>query len=738
MRVFSREAICFDQFEIDLDRRLVLRFGEPLSLNPKALDVLIALVEKRGSVLSKEYLLERIWPGQFVEENNLTVHIAAVRKLLGERKGEHRFIITVPGRGYKFVGEIREADTEIVIEQHKLERIVIEEEGGMTDVAVIDSQAPLAVRFRTIMSRANLILPITALLVATAFGGWLYLSRPNASRTAASEVNAEKLKARIFTTSGGIPHRVAISPSGKLIAYAQRYQGLDTIWLGDTESNNSIQITPESGRIHNYVGFSPEERQIYFTARDDNHLIWTLMRVSIYGGAVQSLTTGVHSSISFSPDGKKFAFIRRDDARTDQTFLIVADADTGKNEQILLQTEKPQRIFSMGSAWSPDGSEIVVGISDTQGENCEITAVNVKDGSLSKIGEKACLQNSNLAWLHDGSGIVVTGDVGDETGNNQIKLISYPAGEVRRITNDTLNYGNYSLSVSADHRVAVLQTREDPKIWLGDATESARNILEGSRVRSEGMHGLDIAPDGKLLYTVSAGDSRTIWEMEEDGTNQRQLTPSQKDSNDTQISATADNRFIVFAANRSGESEIWRSSREGSNLTQLTHGGGNSEPTLTPDGLQIIYTARRDGKSSLWRVSIEGSKPTQIINEEASWAAVSPDGKYIACSYGKAFDAVDKRIAIFPVDGGKPLKILNIDKNGVMFNRLRWSPDSRAIVYKDLVQGLWRQELDAAKPMRLPVPDNYRVIHFDYSAVGKLVYSGVVQMREIVILSNFR
>src|SRR5688572_4729850 len=91
MNVASGGTIYFDQFAVDLGRRMVLQAGEPLPLNPKAFDLLLALIEKEGEPLSKDELLDRVWPGQFVEENNLTVHISALRKLFGEKKNEPRY-----------------------------------------------------------------------------------------------------------------------------------------------------------------------------------------------------------------------------------------------------------------------------------------------------------------------------------------------------------------------------------------------------------------------------------------------------------------------------------------------------------------------------------------------------------------------------------------------------------------------------------------------------------------------
>jgi predicted ATPase/DNA-binding winged helix-turn-helix (wHTH) protein len=98
----------FADFELDTAKRLLLKDGQPLSLNPKAFDLLTLLVKNRGRTLSKEELLETVWENQFVEENNLTVHISALRKIFGEKKGEHQFIVTIPGTGYKFVAEIQQ------------------------------------------------------------------------------------------------------------------------------------------------------------------------------------------------------------------------------------------------------------------------------------------------------------------------------------------------------------------------------------------------------------------------------------------------------------------------------------------------------------------------------------------------------------------------------------------------------------------------------------------------------
>lgn len=121
------KSFSFGDFELSGAKRLLLRGGEIVSLNSKTFDLLLALVENHGQILSKDELLESVWKGQFVEENNLTVHISALRKIFGEKRNDHQFIVTVPGKGYKFVHPVNQSNGESVIESHKIDRSIVEE-----------------------------------------------------------------------------------------------------------------------------------------------------------------------------------------------------------------------------------------------------------------------------------------------------------------------------------------------------------------------------------------------------------------------------------------------------------------------------------------------------------------------------------------------------------------------------------------------------------------------------------
>src|SRR5215469_9723621 len=97
----------FGTFHLDPCKKLLTSRGKSLPLTPKAFDTLLVLVEHAGQVMSKEDLLRIVWPDTVVEEGNLTFNIHALRKALGERPSEHKYILTVPGRGYCFVAETK-------------------------------------------------------------------------------------------------------------------------------------------------------------------------------------------------------------------------------------------------------------------------------------------------------------------------------------------------------------------------------------------------------------------------------------------------------------------------------------------------------------------------------------------------------------------------------------------------------------------------------------------------------
>jgi DNA-binding winged helix-turn-helix (wHTH) protein/Tfp pilus assembly protein PilF len=101
----------FDDFCLDVAARALSRSGAPVSLTPRVFDTLLHLLERSGELVDKDELMQAVWPSRVVEENNLNQAISALRRALGEVRGEHRYILTVPGRGYRFVAEVHVASS---------------------------------------------------------------------------------------------------------------------------------------------------------------------------------------------------------------------------------------------------------------------------------------------------------------------------------------------------------------------------------------------------------------------------------------------------------------------------------------------------------------------------------------------------------------------------------------------------------------------------------------------------
>ncbi len=98
----------FGEFRLDASRRLLFARGtsDALAITPKVFETILYFVERPGELLEKDKLMADLWPGLVVEENNLTQVISVVRRMLGEARGENRYLVTVPGRGYRFVADV--------------------------------------------------------------------------------------------------------------------------------------------------------------------------------------------------------------------------------------------------------------------------------------------------------------------------------------------------------------------------------------------------------------------------------------------------------------------------------------------------------------------------------------------------------------------------------------------------------------------------------------------------------
>ncbi len=112
--VASRE-ILFGPFRLFPEERLLLEVDTPIRIGSRALDILITMVERPSLLVSKEMLMAKVWPNLHVEPANLTVHVAALRRLLGDGRDGNRYLINIPGRGYRFVAHVSQAKAPLLL-----------------------------------------------------------------------------------------------------------------------------------------------------------------------------------------------------------------------------------------------------------------------------------------------------------------------------------------------------------------------------------------------------------------------------------------------------------------------------------------------------------------------------------------------------------------------------------------------------------------------------------------------
>src|SRR5689334_11606290 len=128
MRTSSR-IYQFDSYQVDCEKRLLLRNGQPVPLTSKVFDTLLILLQNKEKLMEKQEMMKLLWPDTFVEEGNLTVNISLLRKALEETPDQHRFIVTVPGRGYRFIAQVQELEPEenrVTLAEEKQTQVVIE------------------------------------------------------------------------------------------------------------------------------------------------------------------------------------------------------------------------------------------------------------------------------------------------------------------------------------------------------------------------------------------------------------------------------------------------------------------------------------------------------------------------------------------------------------------------------------------------------------------------------------
>lgn len=757
----------FGPFLLDPAKRLLLRDGHPVRLSSKAFDILLALVHRGGQVVEKDELMQEVWSGAFVEEANLTVHISALRRVLGEN-GKDKYIETVPRRGYLFVAGVKEIkEASGTVSQHGAEDAVLEESNtqrilpGLSEKAAhapgIGEQKELAIgNLEPTVDEAidrrpesrplkgwvgpHQIVVLVALILAftsIAITFFLYRTRkPSAS--------LQSMKINLLTNNGKV-YGAAISPDGKNVVYSQTENGQSSLWLKHLPTGSDVQIVPPGKEDYDALTFSKDGDYIYFLRGGDFRE--ALYKILLFGGgAAQKLIEDINSYFTFSPDGKRLAFIRRN-RNQGECALMVANAD-GTDERKLAIRRMPD-IF-VNPAWSPDGKTIACTAGSPEGEieghhySYNVVEVRVADGMEKPLSSIWWRFIGQVAWLADGSGLLV---IASERAEVQLQIwrLSYPGGEANRLTNNTNEYQELSLTADSNHLVAI-QNERPFSIWtvVLDGNGSEPKQITAGATKSDGDLGVSWTPAGQIVYETNANQNFDLWVMNADGSNRKRLTTDPHA--DAMPSVSPDGHTIVFVSDRAGTRNIWRMNIDGTNQRRLSSGRSDNNPQCSPDGKWVVYTNRDSMKEVVLKIPIEGGEPIQLTDKESHQPAVSPDGKSIAFYYlDQSVKPEQWRIGIIPFEGGELVKTFDLPPAIDIWpydSGIRWTLDGRTLIYvghqADL-SNFWGQPLDGSAPKQLTNFIADQMCSFDLSRDSKqLVMARTRESSDAVLISNFR
>jgi serine/threonine protein kinase/Tol biopolymer transport system component len=585
------------------------------------------------------------------------------------------------------------------------------------------------------------VLPTVIIGVLSLFLGLLLLYILLRSQKASeAEAPAQSMKISRVTQTGHV-NAAALSPDGQNIAYAENEGEMSSLWLQRAGTNNPLQLLPPAKTYYEFVSFSRDGNTLYYSRCQPG---CQLYKMPVSGGVETALGIRADSRVTFSPDGKRMAYVRSDVESSGLVTarLFVANAD-GTGEEFL-NWEGGSSVYQRGApAWSPDGKVIAFSIIATEDRRrMKVMGVRVADRNVSTLISPSWLNISDVAWVPDGSALVINGRDATSEGESRLQVWRVPlaGGEARRITNDLNNY--FSLSLSADGSTLIaLQWQSTSGLWIAPAENpsAAAQVTAGTLDRQDGRYGVSAAPDGRLIYVSDHSGKKDLWSINADGTGLRQLTDATH--KDLSPVVSPDGRYIVFQSCRNANSDraynLWRVDADGRNPMHLTYGTYDSEPVFSPDGESVVYVEKEDHLPKLRRVPIGGGDSIPLTNEFSQHPAFSPDGKVLVY-YRMDQKQRDQRHFVFiPAEGGAPFKTIPAPRNfGAI---MHWAPTGDALFYRDTtITSIWLQPLDGTPPSLVLKLRNQTLSTFRFSPDGRrLAYSSGPQLRDVVMITRF-
>ncbi|HEY3057068.1 MAG TPA: winged helix-turn-helix domain-containing protein [Thermoanaerobaculia bacterium] len=646
----------FDDIVVDPIAFRLSKAGEPVHIEPKALQILILLLELREKPVTKQELFDAIWPGIAVTENALTRAIAQLRKTLGDDAEAPRYVETVPTRGYRFIGPLQ------------------------TEPAV----APSPVSRATVRPRRwiALVLSIAAAIVMIAMIAVFRFVRRNVEVKVQDGVayEAPPIAARPLRTSQRFEVCPSFSPDGESIVYSADTGGTLHLFVSTVAGDREWQLTHgEAGEAQ--PSWSPDGKRIAYTSVRKGG-IWL---IDVNGGEPVQLTS-FGSRPSWSPDGTEIAFQSAEnieygwnayEALPPSTIWIV-DVQSRK-PAALTRTADPPGGHGAPS-WRRDGKRIV--FSSCDHERCGIFMIARDSSGLTQVATDSRRLASPL-FAADGRTVYY---VLSRYNESLLLGVSVDADGHRTNCPQRLRQSNpgviQHVTLSRDgFRFAWSVVEEKGDLFAIDVGSYAAPVqLTKNPVVSAQFP--SFSSDGKkIAYSaVAAGDDSGIWVSDANGSNAKALVTGAglkqyarwgKSAWDVFYSAwsVADRRPVLYRA-----SLITGRSEPAGRLPEDA-----SAPAISPDWQRIAFNRTIGGTTSVWISATDGSS-LQRMTEDADLARFpvwSPSGKYLAVQFRRGGSS----IAILP---GR--KVLVTSGENWPHS---WSSDEKQIAFAGRRDGIW-------------------------------------------------
>jgi Tol biopolymer transport system component/DNA-binding winged helix-turn-helix (wHTH) protein len=739
----------FDRFRLDSEKLMLYRDEIEISLPPKVVKTLAVLIEHRGSILSKDELIDRVWADSIVEESNLSQYLYILRKALGAKPDGGSYIETLRRRGYRFTGDVQKIETQPIPAPRTVEPSTatqgkgIERHGNV--LRVVDWRAaqpaaaaqPVAASLPSGTNRRFLPLAVIAvamLLLGIAVTAFVF-NRVGVEQKAASRSEMSVVR----LTNSAMPLGAAISDDGNYFVYYEPDGDVNRLYLQQVGQSGRLEIASSIDKVFYASTFSRDGRFVYVmtTDRSDGHA--ALYRIPTIGGPMTKLLDDVNGPVSFSPDGNEMAFMRS--SKPDLYELIISDKD-GRNERSVLQRRAPDQLGSC-IAWSPDGSQIAFSEFGPHGGSTLKNQIFAADlsGYARPMSDESWDTVYRMQWTNDGSGLVFIGTRANEaysTRRDQVYLLSYPDGKSHRITSDGNRHEPVSLGVTKDGAILAVTGNRSTQIWTMDADGDQTTAFQISKGVADGRAGLCPLPDGRIGYITRTGEDLNILVSNSDGSNPKQLATGSPIVEELRVDPNG--RSFVFSSIVDGKSHLFRIDPDGGDLRQLTFGEGSEvDSTISPDGKNVVfgsYLGKVDPpRAALFRIPSEGGEPVQVSSTECATPSYSPDGSMISCIAAKS-EAV-----IVSASDGSEIKRFQLPSNATTNFGTGWAPDGTGlalIINEKEASNIWIYPIKGGKPHRLTSFTSGMIFRFAFAPqTPRLYVARGYPIQDAVLITNY-